>query len=317
MNNDAILETKRRSCKIGLVLPQANGSLGDATPTWQDILAFAQHAEAAGFDSLWLADEYFCRALNGEAIGFWECWSLLSALAARTSHITLGPLVSCNGYRHPALLAKIADTVDEISGGRIILGVGVGYNQPLNEDFGLPWAERYSCFEEALFIIQQLLQTRYIDFQGKHYQLRECELLPRGTRPAVPPIMIASMAHPGPRLLRLIAQYAQIWIGCTMYEDDPLGSLSPLCASVDEACQKWHRPPQTLEHIVAMGVAFGEHRLLSGQYDITSGALSGTPEEIAASLRMIAGYGISQIIIQIAPCTRAGIDAFLPVLDYL
>jgi hypothetical protein len=95
------------------------------------------------------------------------------------------------------MLARIADTVDEISGGRLILGLGVGYNQVLNEDFGLPWAKRYSCFEESLAIIQGLLQSGYIDFQGEHYQVRECVLQPRGPRPTGLPLMIASMAHPG------------------------------------------------------------------------------------------------------------------------
>jgi alkanesulfonate monooxygenase SsuD/methylene tetrahydromethanopterin reductase-like flavin-dependent oxidoreductase (luciferase family) len=317
MGSDGLSEQTKRSCKIGLILPQANKSLGGATPTWQDILAFAQHAEAVGFDSLWLADDYYGLSEHGEAIGYWECWSLLSALATHTSRVLLGPLVSCNGYRHPALLAKIADTVDEISGGRLILGVGVGYNQPLNEDFGLPWEKRYSCFEEALIILQRLLQTGYVHFQGQHYQVRNCQLLPRGPRSAGPPIMIAGMARPGSRLLRLVAHYAQILTVCTMYEADPLGSLSPLGASIDDACQKWQRAPETLERIATMGVVFGDHRLIVGQYDITSGALSGTPEEIATAVHMIVDSGFSHILIQIAPCTRAGIDAFLPVLEYL
>jgi len=307
---------EQRLCKIGLVLPQANASYGGATPTWKDILAFAQHAEAAGFDSLWLADEYYGSSLSGETIGFWECWSLLSALATGTSRVTLGSLVSCNGYRHPALLAKIADTVDEISDGRVILGLGAGYNQPLNEDFGLPWEKRYSCLEEALTMIRQLLQDGYTDFQGQYYHIRECALLPRGPRPAGPPLMVASMGQPGPRLLRLVCQFAQIWVGCTMYESDPLGAIPALCASVEQACHKWQRPPATLERAIAMGVAFGEHRLISGLYDITAGALQGTPAEIATSLRTIADKGISHIIIQIAPCTRAGIDAFASVLEY-
>src|SRR5258708_25558730 len=123
-----ISEQRQHSCKIGCILPQANGSLGGDTPAWKDILALAHHAEDIGFDSLWVVDEYFIREADQKATGFWECWSLLSALAACTSRVTLGSLVTCNGYRHPALLAKIVDTVDEISGGRVILGLGVGYN---------------------------------------------------------------------------------------------------------------------------------------------------------------------------------------------
>lgn len=312
-----ISEQKQRTCKIGCILPQANGSLGGDTPSWQDILALAHHAEELGFDSLWVVDEYFIRSANQEAIGFWECWSLLSALAASTSHVTLGSLVTCNGYRHPALLAKIADTVDEISGGRVILGLGVGYNQQLNEDFGLPWDRRYSCFEEALIILQRLLQTGYADFQGQHYQVRDCELRPRGPRSAGPPLMIGTMAHPGPRMLRLTAQYAQIWAGCLIFESDPFRPLSSVCASVDKACEHFQRPAESLERIATIPVAIGQRRVLLGSQDITASALTGTPEEVARGLQRIARHGFSHLVLQIEPNTLAGMDAFAPVLEYL
>lgn len=317
MQNSIISEQKQRSCKIGCILPQANGSFGGGTPAWQDILALAHHAEDLGFDSLWVVDEYFIRETNQEATGFWECWSLLSALAACTSRATLGSLVTCNGYRHPALLAKIASTVDEISGGRVMLGLGVGYNQQLNEDFGLPWNQRYSCFEEALIILQSLLQTGYVDFQGQHYRVRDCELCPRGPRLAGPPLLIGTMAHPGPRMLRLIAQYAQSWAGCLIFETDPFSLLPSLCASVDEACTRLQRPVTSLERIATVPVAIGQQRVLLGTQDITASALTGTPEEIAKGLQQIASHGFSHLVLQIEPNTLAGLDAIAPVLAYL
>lgn len=308
---------RQHACKIGCILPQANGSLGGNTPTWKDIQALARHAEDIGFDSLWVVDEYFIREANQEATGFWECWSLLSALAACTSRVTLGSLVTCNGYRHPALLAKIADTVDEISGGRVILGLGVGYNQQLNEDFGLPWNKRYSCFEEALIILQRLLQTGYVDFQGQHYQVRDCELRPRGPRPGGPPLLIGTMAHPGPRMLRLIAQYARLWAGCLIFEADPFISLPALCSSVDVACEHLQRPASSLERIATVPVAPGQQRVLLGTQDITASALTGTPEEIARGLQRIIRHGFSHLVLQIEPNTLAGMDAVAPVLASL
>lgn len=312
-----ISEQKQGACKIGCILPQASESFGGHTPAWKDILTLAHHAEEIGFDSLWVVDEYFIREANQKTTGFWECWSLLSALAACTSRVTLGSLVTCNGYRHPALLAKIADTVDEISGGRVILGLGVGYNQTLNEDFGLPWDKRYSCFEEALIIIQRLLQTGHIDFQGQHYQIRDCELRPRGPRAAGPPLMIGTMAHPGPRMLRLIAQYAQLWAGCFIFEADPLRLLPSICESIDRACENSKRPPEALARIATIPVSMGQQRVLLGSQDITASALTGTPQEIASGLRQIASYGFSHLVLQLEPNTIAGMDAFAPVLEYL
>ncbi len=310
-------EHRSRACKVGCILPQASGSLGGDTPAWKDILALARQAEEVGFDSLWVVDEYAIREENREVTGFWECWSLLSALAACTSRVNLGSLVTCNGYRHPALLAKIADTVDEISGGRVILGLGVGYNQQLNEDFGLPWDKRYACFEEALTILQRLLHTGYIDFQGQHYQVRDCELRPRGPRSAGPPLLIGTMAHPGPRMLRLIAQYAQSWAGCLIFESEPFSQLSALCASIDEACAHYQRPADSLERIATLPVAIGQRRVLLGRQDITASALTGSPEEIARGLQRVTCYGFSHLILQIEPNTLAGLEAFAPVLEYL
>ena len=143
-----MLPVKKRPLKVGLGLPLWNESMGGKTPTWQDLLALARHAEEIGFDSLWVPDNFFCRTDTGTFCDFWECWSILSALAAGTSHITLGSFVSYIGYRNPILLAKMASTIDEISGGRLVLGLGAGMVSGLTEAAGFQIG-RASCRERV------------------------------------------------------------------------------------------------------------------------------------------------------------------------
>src|SRR5438105_1394759 len=166
--------------KLGLALDMDEGSLADKTPTFRDLQAMAQAAEQVGFDSLWLADHLIFRFPGQEEKGTWEAFTMLGALAAVTRRIVLGPLVACTSFREPALLAKMADTLDMISEGRFILGLGAGWHQPEYEAFGYPFDHLASRFEEALQIIVPLLREGHVDFQGHYYQVHNCVLRPRG-----------------------------------------------------------------------------------------------------------------------------------------
>lgn len=140
--------------------------------------------------------------------GVWECWTVLAALAEATQRVEIGTLVLCNSLRNPAVLAKMATAIDEVSHGRLILGVGAGWNEPEYRAFGLPFDQRVDRFEEALQIIRPLLRDGHVDFTGRYYQAPNCEDLPRGPRADGPPLLVGSE---GPRMLRLTAQYADLW----------------------------------------------------------------------------------------------------------
>src|SRR5947209_8807833 len=200
--------TSEQRMKIGIVLDTGEGSLEGRTPTFHDLQTMAQVAEQIGLDSLWLSDHLIYRFPGQNESAPWEAFTMLSALAAVTTRITLGTLVACTSFRPPAMLAKMADALDEISGGRFILGLGAGWYQPEYEAFGYPFDHLASRFDEALQIIVPLLREGHVDFQGQYYQVRNCVLRPRGPSPAGPRILVAGRR---PRMLQLTARDADAW----------------------------------------------------------------------------------------------------------
>lgn len=281
--------------KIGAVIVLVEISPLGRALTFPEIRATAVRCEELGFDSIWIYDHLLYKGKQDATIGIWEGWSMLSALAACTHKVELGPLVACNSFRNPALLAKMAHTVDEISGGRLILGVGAGWNQPEYEAFGYPFDHRVSRFEEALQIIRPLLKEGYVDFTGKYYTARHCEIRPRSPRPGGPPLMIgASM----PRMLRLTAQYADLYnVG---YMSIPRSTVKPLQA-LRKACKEAGRDPATLPYTFMISLAYPD--LLGWKQPKKRGSLSGSVEEIAAVLAEYEALGAAHLMFHINPST--------------
>jgi probable F420-dependent oxidoreductase len=304
-----------RSPKVGLFLPTGEIMLGGATAGWSHLLELARRAEDLGFDSLWVPDHFLLGSDDdSDAIGGWECWSVLAALAAVTERVELGPLVSCTGYRNPALLAKMASTVDEISGGRLILGLGAGWAESEFRAFGFPFDHRVGRFEEAIQIITGLLRNGRVNFQGAFHAADDCKLRPLGPRPHGPPIMVGAS---GPRLLGLTARYADAWNADFGSSPDSIRSLN---AAVDTACKEVGRDPATLERSASVFVDVTGHADPGDHWvaDVRAGrALSGSHEESATAFRAYAANGIGHIQVWLDPSTVAGIQAFAPVLDML
>jgi len=308
-----------RPIKVGLVLPTVDGIMPDGMARWADLKSLAQRAEAVSFNSLWIPDHLLFQdaRTEGERLAVWECWSVLSALAAATDRVELGTFVACTGFRNPALLAKMADTVDEISNGRLILGLGAGYMEPEFRTFGYPYDNLMGRFEEALQIIHPLLRTGVVDFKGKYYEARDCELLRRGPRCKGPPIMIG--ARPDrPRALRLTAQYADCWhVFCSHPQ-----RILPMLKVVDDASTKIGRSPSTLQRTSTVMIDLpvtpnGSSHPAWKKFKDSAGAQTGSPREIADILRAFARAGISHVQVWLDPCSLAGIDAFAPVLEQL
>jgi alkanesulfonate monooxygenase SsuD/methylene tetrahydromethanopterin reductase-like flavin-dependent oxidoreductase (luciferase family) len=242
----------------------------------------------------------------------WECWSLISALAAITERPEIGTLVLSTSFRNPSLLAKMADTVEEISSGRLILGLGAGWNEAEYIAFGYPFDHRVSRFEEAVTIITSLLRDGHVDFEGTYYQARDCELRPRGPR-ANGPTIIFGASSAGPRMLDLTARYADGWNTWFSSTGNTVEGLLPLLEKVDAACEAAGRDPTTLGRSAAVIVEVGPHEPSA----MTGPPLTGSPAEIAAGLRAHAAAGLSHIQVWLEPNTPAGIEAFAPVLEEL
>src|SRR5438093_573894 len=193
----------RRPCKVGIQLPEV-----EWVAPWSEIKAMAQTAEAVGFDSLWFGEHLIYKYPGTEPRGPWECWTMMAAVAAATTRVELGPLVACTSFHNPAHLAKMAATLDEISGGRLILGLGAGWNEHEYRAYGYPYDHRVGRFEEAFTIIRTLLKEGEIDFAGTYYSARDCALLPRGPRPSGPPLMVGSN---GDRMLQITLPFVDSW----------------------------------------------------------------------------------------------------------
>lgn len=273
----------------------ANDRESNSKRSYDSIRAVAQQAEADGFDSIWLADHLLYRNPGEPTRGIWECWTVLAALAEATRRMEIGTLVLCNSFRNPAILAKMATTADEVSDGRLILGIGAGWNEPEYAAFGLPFDHRVDRFEEALQIIKPLLREGYVDFEGRYYQARNCEDVPRGPRAEGPPLMVGTS---GPRMLKLTAQYADLWN--TGYMGKPETMAEPF-AKIEAACRAVGRDPQTIGVTALIGLWFPEFQATKPRF--FDDPLVGSAEEIAEAIRGYAELGVQHIMFQIEPYT--------------
>jgi probable F420-dependent oxidoreductase len=298
----------RRSCKVGVILPLFEDGLDGKTPKWSDLAEFAHVAEEVGFDSLWIPDHLVFHADDGTTSGMWEGWSLLAAVSAVTHRIELGTFVTCAGWRNPALLAKMADTVDEISGGRLILGLGAGWHEPEFRTFGFPFDHRFGRFEEAVAIITGLLRHGSIDVAGSYWSARECELRPRGPRPGGPPIMIGTT---GKRMLALTAQYADLWNVWFNETDNNIEKLQLQLESVDAACAAMGRVPETLKRTAAVNVEV----IPASPSPMSVAPLTGTPDDLADQLRAYAAIGVTHLQVWPEPNNVRGLERFARVLE--
>src|SRR5436190_4682484 len=300
-----------RPLRVGIQMPEVEREV-----RWPEYVAMVRRAEEVGFDSLWLGDHLLYRLADGSTRGPWEVWTMLAGLAASTSRIRLGPVVASTAFHAPPMLAKLAATVDEISGGRLILGLGAGWNEAEFRAFGFPFDHRISRFEEAFTIVRTLLREGRVDFDGKYFQARDCELLPKSSRPGGPPLMVGSV---GPRMLEITLPHVEIWNVWYRDSNNSPAGLEPILRQLDEACRAVGREPASIERTSAVLVRLpgGTGRVMGDTTQKDVPAVEGSPAAIAARLREYADFGLAEVQLVVDPITVESIEALAPVLAEL
>ena len=303
--------TPIRPLKVGIQLPEVEREV-----RWHELLDMVRATEDLGFDAIWVGEHLLYRFADRGPRGPWEAWTLMAAIAAVTSRVEFGPLVACTNFHNPALLAKQATTLDEVSGGRLVLGLGAGWNETEFRAYGFPYDHRIDRFEEAFTIIRTLLREGAVDFDGRWYQVRDCELLPRGPRPAGPPLMIGSN---GPRMLRATLPYVDSWNSWFADTGNRPEGVPALRDRVDVACREVGRDPAEVERTVAVLVELpgGLGRLQGAYSKEAPEPLAGAPKVIAETLRGYAREGIGHVQLVLDPITVESIRALEPVLREL
>jgi alkanesulfonate monooxygenase SsuD/methylene tetrahydromethanopterin reductase-like flavin-dependent oxidoreductase (luciferase family) len=299
-----------RPLLVGVQLPEVEWEV-----PFPELVRMAQSAEAVGFDSVWLGDHLLYDLAVGPR-GPWEVWTSLAALAASTERVLLGPLVASAGFHEPAVLAKQAATVDGISGGRLILGLGSGWNEREYRAFGIPFDRRVSRFAEAFTIIRTLLADGEIDFTGEFYRVENCVLHPRATRPGGPQLMVGSTR---PRMLSITLPYVDAWnVWWSDYGNTPAG-FADLKARVDAEVESTGRPAGSVSATCAVFIQLegGAGRQMGGYGGRPVEPIRGTPPEIAEQIRAFAEAGAAHVQLVLDPITRDTIEWFPAVFAAL
>lgn len=288
--------------RVGIVLPISEDG-GGSIPSYTVIREIALAAEAAGLDSVWVFDHMLFR-FDGKTSGIHECWTVLAAVAEATRRVELGTLVMCAGFRNPALLAKMAATLDQISGERLILGLGAGWHDPEYEAFGFPTDHKVTRFEESLAVITGLIRDGRADLDGRFVTARNAVLLPPARRDL--PILVAAKQ---PRMLELTARHADAanlaWFAL------PDERLARMRGELHEACLRVGRDPAAIQDTVGVMIRYPVPGGAAPDAEApTRPALSGSPREIADGLAAHAAAGADHLIAGLDPCTPATVAQF-------
>jgi alkanesulfonate monooxygenase SsuD/methylene tetrahydromethanopterin reductase-like flavin-dependent oxidoreductase (luciferase family) len=285
-----------RPCKIGVQLPEVERFV-----PWPEYLDLARQAEAVGFDSIWVGDHLLYDLPDDVSRGPYEAWTTLAAIAAVTERVEIGPLVASTAFHMPAMLAKLAATVDSISGGRLIVALGAGWNRREFDAFGFPYDRRVSRFEEALSIIAPLLRDGRCDFHGEFYDVADCVLDPPPVRPGGPPLMLGSNS---PRMLGIGLPVVDSWNVWWSIYDNSVPLFAEAKAAVDAAMPPGRSVAATAAVLVTLSSGAG--RVMGESY--AARVTSVTPDDLAEHVHGLAAAGATHLQLVLDPITADSIE---------
>lgn len=231
--------------RVGVQLPEV-----ERVVRRDELGAIARAAEDAGFDSLWVGDHLLYRGDGRAERGPWDCWTTLAWLAGITERVELGPLVACTAFHPPGILARQAAAVDELSGGRLVLGIGAGWNEAEFRAFGLPFDRHVSRFEEAFTIVRRLLAGERVTFHGTHLSVDDALLLPPPARR--PKLMVGANR---PRMLAITLPHVDAWNTWFTHYGNTAEGFEAHNAEISEAAERAGRDPAEIERSACVLVA--------------------------------------------------------------
>ena len=292
--------------RVGVQLPEVERDV-----RWPEIVSMARAAEATGFDSVWLGDHLLYRGDRRPERGPWDAWTTLAALAASTERVRIGPLVACAAFHPPGILARMAASVDEVSRGRFVLGIGAGWNETEFRAFGIPFGERASRFEESFAIVRRLLAGERVTFEGRFTHVEDAVLLPEPARRV--PMMLGSN---GDRLLRAALPHVDAWN--TWYRDfgNTTEGFATLNDRVTRLAGEAGRSADEIARSACVLVVLDPH---AGERPVDEGLvpLEGSPERMADGLRGLSQAGADETILVLSPITESSIRSMGEVLTLL
>ncbi len=292
--------------RVGIQLPEVERRVD-----WPEYLAMARAAEDGGFDSIWMGDHLLYRDRHGTERGPLEAWTLLSALAAATERVRLGPLVACTAFHPPGLIAKMAATIGEVSAGRFVLGLGAGWNEDEFRAFGLPYDKRVSRFEEAFAIVRGMLDGERVTLDGAYAQAEDLVLLPEPAHRV--PLMIGSN---GPRMLAATLPHVDAWN--TWYDGygNTAEGFAQLDGRITEVAREAGRDPAEIVRSACLLVRLGDEPDERPELP-EAPAVTGPPERVAAVLRELGDAGADEVILVADPITEASVRALAEAVALL
>lgn len=280
--------------KVGIQLPEVERDV-----RWPEFVRLARAAEESGFDSIWIGDHHLYRADGRPERGPWEAWTLLAGLAAVTTRVRLGPLVACLGFHPPGVLARMAASVDEISGGRLTLGIGAGWNPAEFDAFGLPFDHRVARFEEAFEVVRRLLAGERVTASGRFHRAHDAVLLPAPSRRV--PLMVGSS---GERVLAATLPHVDAWN--TWY--DGFGNTPEGFAArntwIDERCHAAGRDPSQVARSACLLVRVAGGR---GERPADPGAPAVADADLRRFLDAMGDAGAGEVIVVADPIDESSI----------
>ena len=293
--------------EIGVCLPVAQYGDPRQTPRWSEMREVALSLEQVGLDTLWIPDELLWEGEGQPALGFWDGVSVAAAAAAITSRIKIGSWVLSALHRNPGIIAKTAATLDEISGGRFVFGLGAGHGDEQAHMFGLPEDAVAERFADALQIILPLLRGEQVTFEGKYHAARNLKQQPVGPRPNGIPLLIGAQKQRG---MRIAALNGDIW-STYATRSNSLEEFGPRMAEFERVCEEIGRDPATIGKAAGLSVRPLERADPEGK------RLAGSAGQIADTLRGFAAAGYTQADLMVEPGTVEAVGALARVVELL